>query len=138
MLRLINTAKRLLTVYYGCKGLEHPRRATHLTVSSSYVFPAELIINAKSFHTSASHPIYNLELQFFGARNALARKIIPLFPLKHVREYTIEWLDVFTDDCLSLFRRMKGLLHLRLDSMDVEPVLYALDLIDEGVHREVT
>ena len=132
----VNTAKKLLTVYYGCKELEHPRKATHL-IASSCMSGSELKVDAKSHSASASDPIYNLRLQFHGVGTALAQKIIPLFPLKHVREYDISQLDLSTDDCRRTLRRMDGLLCLRLGNMDTGPVLNALDLIDEGVHREV-
>ena len=131
-----NTAKKILTVYYGCKELEYPRKATHLTISSPP--PCHLIIGAKSHSTSAYRPIYNLELRFHGMRGALVQEIIPFFPLKHVRKYATERFDPPADDWRGTLRRMKNLLHLRLDNMDIVSVLIALDLINEGVHGEVT
>jgi len=71
-------------------------------------------------------------------QSALAQKIIPLFPLKHVRIYTIERLDLFTEDWRRTPQRMNGLLNLLLESMDIEPVLNVLDISDEGVYREAT
>jgi len=134
----VNTTKKLLTAYYGCKGLEYPRKATHLTVSSPYSWQEDLTINAKFRSTSVSHPIYNLELHFSGMMNAQAQKIIPLFPLNHVREYSVGRLDLSMDDWRRTFRKMKGLLHLQSGDMDIGPMLNALDLVDEGVHRAAT
>lgn len=131
-----NTTKKILTMYYGCKELEHPRKATHLTISSPP--PCHLTIGAKSHSSSAHRPIYNLELRFHGMRGALAQKVVHFFPLKHVRKFTIERFDPPADDWRRTLRRMKGLLHLRLDNVDIVPALNALNLINEGVHREVT
>ena len=131
-----NTAKKILTVYYGCKELEYPRKVTHLTISSPP--SCHLTIGAKSHSTSAHRPTYNLELRFHGMRGALVQKVIHFFPLKHVRKYTVERFDPPADDWRRTLRRMKGLLHLRLDSVNIVPVLNTLNLINEGVHREVT
>ena len=134
---LATTAKKLLTAYYGCKGLEHPRRATHLT-ASSFLLQDDLIISAKSPSTSTSHPTYNIELRLRSAGNGLAQKIITLFPLKQVREYDTEGLRLIVDAWSTTLRKMKGLLHLRLGGTDVSPALDALNLNNKGVYREGT
>ena len=127
-----DTAKKFLTAYYGCKRLEHPRKATHLTISSP--FQDGVFIDAKCCRsTFASHPIYSLNLRFFGMQSALAQKIIPLFPLEYVRGYTIDGLDLFTEDWCRALRRMRRLSYLVLDSVDIGPALNALDLGNEGM-----
>jgi hypothetical protein len=133
-----NTAKMILTMYYGCKGLEHPRKATHLTVSSSHPLQTQLVIGAHSHSTSVSRPTHSLELRFDGMNCALAREIVPLFPLKRVHQYSIKRLNFSADDCRRTLQRMNSLLHLRLDDVDVGPVLNALDSLDKGVHKEAT
>jgi len=119
--------------YYGHQGLENPRKAASLTVSSSS--NQFLIIRAESHSILASRSFYNLQLNFHGMAGALAQRVIPLFPLKHVREYAIGRLSVCTNDWCMVLRRMNSLWLLRLDSVDIEPVLDALDSSDEGVHR---
>jgi len=122
----ISTAKKLLTAYYECEGLEYPRKVNRLNVSSGPL-GKDLIVDAVSHSTSASHPTYHLKLQFRQLGDGLARKIIPLVPLKRVNEFTVERLSyLFTDDWRKALRKMKGLMRLRLDNMDIEPVLDAL------------
>ena len=135
---LANTTKKLLTAYYGSKGLEHPRKATHLTVSARDLLENNLTISSKTRSVFASHPIYNLDLYFRRTWGTLAQKIIPLFPLKHVHEYAIERLNLSTDDWRRMLQKMNGLLHLQLDGTNVGPVLNALDLSDEGMYRGAT
>jgi len=132
----VSTAKKLLMSYYGCEGLEHPRRVNCLTISLDSSAD-ELIVDARSRSTTASHPIYHLRLQFHQSGYGLAQKIIPLVPLKRVREFTAERLFLlFADDWRKALRRMKGLIHLRLDSTDIEPVLDALGLDTGGTCGE--
>ena len=130
-----NTTKKFLMVYYGCQGPEHPRKAAWLTVSSSYQFQDGLIIRAESRSTPASRSLYNLQLKFHGMEGALAQRVIPLFPLEHVHGYVIERSNILTNDWCMMLRRMNDLWLLRLDSVDIEPVLNALDLSDEGVRK---
>jgi hypothetical protein len=128
------TTKKLLSVYYGCEGLEHLRKVTHLTFSSAT--KTHQIISAKSQSTTVSHPTYNFQLHFHVMRSEPAQEIIHLFPMEHVREYDAEELDLVTDYWCETLRRMGGLLHLRLHSMAIEPVLAALYLNGEGAYRE--
>ncbi|KAF9642828.1 hypothetical protein BDM02DRAFT_3124129 [Thelephora ganbajun] len=127
---LVNTTKKLLTAYYGCKELEHPRKVHCLTISSSPL-QDDLVIEAESRSAPSSHPIYNLKLQHDRIGVPLTQKIIPLFPLKRVRELTARMLDPATDNWCGTLRKMKGLSHLRLDSLNIEPVLSALYSFDE-------
>ncbi|KAF9647225.1 hypothetical protein BDM02DRAFT_3188147 [Thelephora ganbajun] len=127
---LVNTTKKLLTAYYGCKELEHPRKVHCLNISSSPL-QDDLVIEAESRFVSSSHPIYNLKLQHDRIGVPLTQKIIPLFPLKRVRELTARMLDPTADNWCGTLRKMKGLSHLRLDSLDIEPVLSALYFFDE-------
>lgn len=84
----VNITKKFLTIYYGCERLEHLRKATNPTISST-LSHSGLIIGAKSRPTSP-HPIYNLELQFRRITPVVVGRIIPLFPLNHVCEYSVE------------------------------------------------
>lgn len=117
--------KKILTAYYGCPGLDYPRTPNRLSVSLD---PPE---NNLAFDAgSESHSRSNLKLQFRAMVNATVEKTIPLFPLNHLHEFTADGLVLVADDWRRVLREMKRLLHLRLDSLDIGPVLDALDLCE--------
>ena len=123
------TVKKILTAYYECQGLECPRRVDHLTVSSGPM-ENDLIIDAGSSSTPSS----NLKLQFHEILTTFTENIVPLLPLKHVRKFTVEGLAVSTDDWHRVLRRMKDLLYLQLDRLEIGPVLDAFDYDDECMY----
>jgi hypothetical protein len=63
--------------------------------------------------------------------------IVPIFPSKHLREFTADWLELSASNWRKMLQGMKSLLHLRLSRLDIEPVLEALDVRD-GVYRKAT
>ena len=129
----IGTLKKILKVYCGYPGLDRPRTTDRLTVSSDPLGNGQ-VLDAESRSTPASH----LKLQFRGSRNASAEEIVPILPLKRVREFTAEGLELVADDWRKVLRKMKRLLHLRLDNLEIWPVLDALDIYDGGVYGEAT
>jgi hypothetical protein len=130
---LSDAVKQILTAYYECQGLEHPRKVDHLTVSLRDC----LVVNAGSSATTSCHPTYNFELLSFDLRKALVGKIVPLFPSEHTRIFAAAGLDLVTNDWRTTLQNMKGLLHLRLDCLDIGPVLDALDSDDGGTWGEL-
>jgi len=130
---LVATVKKILTAYYGCRGLERPRRADHLTISSD---PMEntLAIDVGS----PSTPSPNLKLRFHGIVGMFTGDIVSLFPLKHVRKFTIEGPAVPMDDWYRTLRGMRGLLHLQLNSLAIGPALSGLGFDDKGMYGEAT
>ena len=125
---LTRTTKTILVPYYECQELEYPRKVDHLTVSKSD--GRGLVFSAVDRPTPAPHPTCNLTLQFqfHGIGEALVSKAIRVLPLKGVRELTVMTLSLSADDWRGMFREMEDFLHLRLDSLPIEPVLDALDL----------
>jgi hypothetical protein len=115
--------KKILTAYYGCPGLDCPRTPNRLSVSSDPL-GNNLVFDAGS----ESHSRSDLKLQFRAIANATVEKTVLLFPLNHIHEFTAEGLVLVAGDWGRMLREMKRLLHLRLDSLDVGPVLDALDL----------
>jgi len=130
---LSDTVKQILTAYYKCQGLEHPRKVDHLTVSSRH----ELVASARSSPTLECPPTYSLELQFYDMRNALAKETIPLFPSEHTRVFATTGLNLDVDDWRIVLLNMKGLLSLRLDRLDIGPVLDALCFDGESAYLDL-
>jgi hypothetical protein len=129
----LGSLKRILKAYYGCPELDHPRTINRLTVSSDPL-RSVLVLDAESRSTPASH----LKLQFRGIRNAAVEEIVPIFPLGRVREFIAEGLELVADDWRKVLRKTKRLLHLRLDNLEIGPVLDALDICDGGAYVEAT
>jgi hypothetical protein len=126
-----DTSKKILKAYYECPGLDPPRTANRLSVSS------DLPGNTQTFAAgSRSTPASSLKLQFYGMGIASV-DIVPIFPSKHLREFTADWLELSASDWRKILQGMKSLLHLRLSRLDIEPVLEALDVRD-GVYRKAT
>jgi len=136
---LPTAVKQILKSYYECRALDHNRKAEHLTISSA---PGEntLVFNAGSHPTPPSYRTYNLELRFDKVDDVLVEEICLLFPLDNIDGFTAIGLCLPSDRYHGMFRKMEGLLYLRLDNLDVEPVLDALsfDTPGGGAHMEVT
>jgi len=130
---LVATVKKILAAYYECQGLERPRKANHLTISSGPM-KNDLTIDAGSSSTPSS----NLKLQFHGNVITFTRDIVPLFPLKHVRKLTVEGLAVPMDDWHRMLQGMRDLLHLQLNSLEIGPALDGLGFDDGGMYMEAT
>ena len=123
---LTNTVKEIIASYYECQGPDHPRRANHLAISNSE--GRYLTFNVGSRSTSKSHPASNLELRFDGVDNMLAERICLLFPLGDILEFTAAGLDLTRSRYRRILQMMRSLEHLRLDHLDIGPVLGALNL----------
>lgn len=134
-----SAVKRILTLYYECQGLDYPRRADQLTISSD-LGKESLVFDARSESTRTSHPTYNLKLRFNEVHNKLVEEICLLFPLDHVHEFAAVDLDLPSDEYRRMLREMVGLSHLELDNLDIGPVLDALDYDTqcEGMHKKPT
>jgi len=133
----VDIIRQIPTAYYECQRLEYPRKVDRFAVSLTS-FGYEVTFNAVSCPTPASRQVSNLTLRFHGAGNALAEQVIPLFPLKYVREFTAEGLEFVTNSWRWRLGKMEGLLHLQLIHLDVGPVLDALDFDDGGMYGEAT
>ena len=128
-----DTAQKILKAYYECPGLDSPRTANRLSVSSG-AFGSGLVFDAASRSTPAS----SLKLQFHGTRSALVQETVPIFPLKHVREFSVDGLELFAGDWRKVLQKMKRLSHLRLSRLDIGPVLVALDIRKGGVYGKAS
>ena len=142
---LANTLKKILVAYYECQGLNHPRKVNHLTIS--YNSDKEhLVFNTWSYSAPISNLRSNLRLQFNGkyalAGNTMVEETLPLFPLDDIREFAAEGLVINGDGYRGIFQKMKDLSHLRLEKLDILPVLDALssgnqDFIRDGFQNHV-
>ena len=128
---LPSSVKQILTTYYGCHGLEHPRKVDHLAVSLKYV----MVIGASSSPTVACHPTYNIRIQTVETINTLATEIVALFSFDHTRTFAATELDLVEDDWNAMLQNMKDLSHLQLDRLDIGPVMDALGLDNRGARR---
>ena len=129
---LVDAVKKLLTAYYECGGLSHPRKADHLTISS---WPGgdydPLVFTARSCSTPtpALQPV--LKLQFSRSHKVL--DIFPLFPLDDTREFTAHGSFLSWDEHYEMLRQMKNVTHLQLTALDIDPTLQALNSYNRGV-----
>ena len=133
---LTEVMKEILTAYYGCAGLAHPRTVNRLTISH-VALNGDVIFDAGSHPTS--HSASNLILQFSGLGvlgSELMEKVFSLFPLKDVREFAVNGLDLIEDKWRRMLRKVKRLSHLQLNGLCVGSVLDALDSKDPGVYKE--
>ena len=133
----INAIKKILVLSYGCQELDYPRMAHHLTISSNSD-KKSLVFNTKSLSTSAPYPASNFELRLNSVGSELAGEICLLFPLDHVREFATICVPLSKGNCRGIFKKMEDLLHLRIDNVELGPVMGALCVGDqlEGVHKE--
>ena len=137
---LTNTLRKILTAYYGCQGLDYPRKVNHFTVSYNCEKGC-LVYSARSHSAPVSNLKSNLRLQFAGkdvlGGNAMVEETFPLFPLNDVREFAAEGLAIHGGYRM-IFQKMKDLSHLRLDNMDLLVALAALNSGSRGVSDMVT
>jgi len=133
----VDAMRQIPTAYYECQRLEYPRKVDRFAVSSSPL-GSEITFNAVSFTTPASCQTSNLILHFHGAGSAVAERVIPLFPLKDIREFTTKGLWFVTSFWHRMLGKMEGLLHLQLTHLDIGPVLDAPYFDDGGMYRETT
>ena len=134
---LISTVGRILTAYYECQGLDYPRKANGLTISSTSL-GNDISFDATSPSTPASHPESKFRLQFRGMRSMFFEEIVPIFPLEHARQFTVVKLHLTAGVWRMMLQKMKGLSLLRLEGVDVGLMLNALDPEGGGVYREAT
>ena len=125
---LVIIMRKLLTMYYGCKELEPQRKVSHFTAFSD---TGSIIAG-----DHLTHPTYCLRLEFQNNKGELFQKVIPLFPLNYILDFTASGFDLATDAWRGILLRMESLSHLRLERMNTESVLNALGPNDGGAHGE--
>ena len=131
---LTKTIKKILAAYYGCPGLDYPRLADHLAISSySRDVDDYLVFDARSDSTSTFRPMSNLKLQVHRVGNELVKKILPLFPLNHVRKFVDMTLALDADGWRGVLWKMENLSHLQLEKLNIESVLDVLYVEGQGV-----
>lgn len=134
---LASAAKKVLVAYYGCPGLEQPRKVDRLTISH------DPMNNHLTFNTqSDSAPTSNLELKFNeideDIRDTMVEEAFPLFPLNDIQEFAASGLDLHGDFYRGMFQGMKSLSHLRLCNLSISPVLDGLSSISQGALKSAT
>ena len=132
---LISTIKRILTEYCY-QGPDYPRKVNNLTISSDPL--GKLSFDAGAPSTPALNPAFNLNLRFHAFGHALARDVVPLFPLEHVREFAVVGLYLSTGFWRRTLRKMNNLSLLWLNGVDVGLTLDPLNPNCGGVYREAT
>ena len=135
--RLVSVMKGILVPYYECRGLNHPRKVDHLTISynSKRIY---LVFNSRSRSTPGSNLRFRFDWVTETAQDIVVKDAFPLFPLDDVREFAVEGFVINKDGYRGMFRKMKNLSHLRLDELDLRPVLEALSACNHGMFRIVT
>ena len=127
---LVDATKRIIAAYYECEGLDHPRKASHLTVLGSGQGPLTFLAQPRS------GPEPTLELRFSRMDHLL--KIFPLFPLKDTRDFTIEGVVLSSKEHYTILRKMRGLLRLNVSGVQINPVLEALNPRNRGLSKGAT
>ena len=131
---LVDVTKKILSAYYECEGLDHPRNANYLSVAGAQWGP--LYFAARSRSTPVSSPRPPLELQF--CRTDELMNILPLFPLKDTREFSIGGLVLSSTEHHRMLQLVKGISQLQLSRLDIGPVLEALDPRNRGASKGTT
>jgi len=137
----VDMMKKILAVYYGCPGLDHPSTSNCLTISlrsSGH----NLAFDTRLCSTPTSYPTSNLDLHINGIwderAHQLARDAFTLFPVDRIQEFTAVGLNLPVGMYRTVFRKMECLLHLRLDNLDIGPVSNALRPGIRGVHGKTS
>ena len=130
----VDAVKKVLTAYYEHGGLDHPRRANHITVSGAQSGPLCFIARSQSTPGPSPQPL--LELRFSGGDKLM--EILPLFPLKDTQEFTINGLLLTSNEYYRLLQQVEGVSQLRLSGLDIKPVLKALYSRNRGVLKGAT
>ena len=138
---LASTVKEMLVAYYECQGLNYSRTVDHLIISYDSG-ERYLAFNTRSHSVPTSNLGLkaNLRLQFNGVLpdDAMATEIFPLFPLHDLQEFTAEGQVIYGCRYRGMFQKMKNLSHLRLENLDIRPVLGALSSGSQGLSQRVT
>ena len=122
--------QEIVTTYYERWGpTNRPHKADRITISSGTE-------GRDPIFDAGSHPTSNLKLKFGQMDEALVEEICLLFPLNHVCDFIVRGLNLPRGAYSRILRKMKSLLHLQLDDLDIEPVLGALRYDDQysGTH----
>ena len=125
---LVNATKQILAAYYERQGLNHPRKVNRIKILY-HLEKRRLIFKFRSYPTPASNHKPNLTPQFDGIGTQAGTKTaeaFPLFPWDDAREFTAEGWSIDEGRYRGMFRRMKDFSHLRLENLDISPVLRAL------------
>ena len=137
---LVNATKQILAAYYERQGLNHPRKVNRIKI----LYDSEkrrLVFKFRSYPTPASNHKPNITLQFDGigtqAGTKTAEEVFPLSPWDDAREFTAEGWSIDEDQYHGMFRRMKDFSHLRLENLDISPVLRALSSENRGTFKIV-
>ena len=132
---LVGPLEKILAAYYGFPGLGFPRVVNCLTISSNPK-KRELVFETGSCSTSTSNQTSNLKLQFDWARDEVVEDTLLLFPLEHVHTFAVIGLYINVSEWYTMLQKLKRLLHLRLEKLDVSLLLDALDVSDKGTYKK--
>ena len=137
ILRLVGAMNEIIVPYYECQGMDHPRKVNHLTISyDSRGFC--LVFNFRSHSTPRSNLRFLFDWTSDTQRDIAVKEALPLFPLDDVREFAVEGSVINKGEYRGLFQRMKNISHLRLDELDIRPVLDVFSEDKYGMFKIVT
>lgn len=137
---LVDALKRIPVAYYERQEPGHPRKVNRITISY-HSGKRRLVFKSRSHSTPTSNHKSNLTFQFDGIGTQAGTKtaeVFPLFPSEDAREFTAKGWSTDEDQYRGMFRKMKGLSHLRLENLDICPVLRALSSENHGTFKIVT
>lgn len=123
----VDIVKKILAAYYEREGLDYPRKADYLAVSSGSWGgngPLVFFAQSRSMPAPAPQPILKLQL----GRTTELLDILPLFPLSDTQEFIIEGLGLPSVRYYEILQMVEEVSHLRLTKLDVGPVLEGLSL----------
>jgi len=113
---LTSIMEKILVAYYGCQGLDHPRKIDNLAISK------DLIFDARS-------PTSNLKLQFQSgyevAWHNVVEESLTFIHSSDIQEFTIEGLPLSR----RMLEEMKCLSHLRLCGQVDKDIDWSFDVL---------
>ena len=126
---LVRPVKKILRVYYGRTEPVRHRKAIHLVVEEKLgQNQAPLVFVAKSSKSRfAPSSQSTLRLELWGRHKVL--EFFNLFPMKNVQTFSVDGLSLHSTQYHTILRKMKGLMHLSLASVDISEVV---EVIDDG------
>ena len=125
---LVDSAEKILKAYYGHRGLDY-RKINRPDISYSSE-ESYTVFDIRSHSVPTPDLKSDLEIRFdesnILARDKLMDGAFHILLLDDVQEFAAEGLVIYRGEYRQIFGKMKDCLHLRLDNLDIHPVLEAL------------
>lgn len=126
---LSSAMKKVFVAYYGCQGLDHPRKFHQFAISYDTA-TEDLTFSTRPVSTPNVKSI--LKFQFPRLHKESAGEITPPFLLDDIQEFVFEGMDIYENRWCERLLKMKNLSHLKLDNLeDARQVLCLMAVLED-------